>query len=347
MRRKIIYDPKRDYYAILGIESDATPDEVRQAYRTRARVVHPDRNPDRTAWATEQLQMLNEAYDVLRQASQRREYDRLRWPHTSHTSARTERPSYHSPFSASDYDPNRPWWEQAVAHAPRNGEPGARAGATSAPVQEAPAWMVVAAWLRAHHFARLEPAWLTLVGLWRSPYASVLSLLAGALVLNVALIVYVLLAPQAASDLLDGVRGWFSPGVASSPASTLPTPTPDRLVTECTDPDVQILIPVNYDTVGDTLSVFGTVSDAGMWNYSIEIGYLGRILQADAVPDSWLLVRAPPLNQSVPEPPVQDDLLIEAVDLSGRAIGYYAIRLRVMLRNGSMLPPCDVIVRRS
>jgi len=66
-----------------------------------------------------------------------------------------------------------------------------------------------------------------------------------------------------------------------------------------------------------------------------------------AVPAEWVEMRSPPRNQSIPEPPIVDDLLTEApLDLTGQPAGYYAIRLHVILRDGRLVEPCDVVVRR-
>jgi hypothetical protein len=77
-RGAIRYDPQNDFYELLGVPSDADLEQVQQAFRRKAKEVHPDRNPDRVAWATEQFRRLNEAYEVLSDAARRREYDRQR-----------------------------------------------------------------------------------------------------------------------------------------------------------------------------------------------------------------------------------------------------------------------------
>lgn len=63
----------KDYYRILGLPPTATVAEIRKAYRKRASALHPDRNPSEQAHA--QFQAMQEAYDVLSDATRRRAYD--------------------------------------------------------------------------------------------------------------------------------------------------------------------------------------------------------------------------------------------------------------------------------
>ncbi|HPD71097.1 MAG TPA: molecular chaperone DnaJ [Candidatus Krumholzibacteria bacterium] len=67
---------KRDYYEILGIEKDAAEAEIKKAYRKLAVKYHPDRNkedPD----AAEKFREATEAYEVLKDAEKRAQYDRF------------------------------------------------------------------------------------------------------------------------------------------------------------------------------------------------------------------------------------------------------------------------------
>jgi molecular chaperone DnaJ len=63
----------RDYYGILGVSTDAGPDEIKRAYRRMARELHPDVNPD--AAAQERFAEVSAAYEVLSDPEKRRIVD--------------------------------------------------------------------------------------------------------------------------------------------------------------------------------------------------------------------------------------------------------------------------------
>ena len=65
---------KRDYYEVLGVNRDASEEDIRKAYRKLAMKHHPDRNPD-SKDSEEKFKEAKEAYEVLSEAEKRRAYD--------------------------------------------------------------------------------------------------------------------------------------------------------------------------------------------------------------------------------------------------------------------------------
>jgi molecular chaperone DnaJ len=68
--------PTKDYYETLGVARDATPDDIKRAYRTLARTHHPDVADDKAA-AEHHFKDINEAYEVLSDPQKRAQYDRF------------------------------------------------------------------------------------------------------------------------------------------------------------------------------------------------------------------------------------------------------------------------------
>lgn len=66
-----------NYYKLLEIESTASQDEIKQAYLSKVKKWHPDKNLDRTQEAEKKTKVLNEAYHILSDPERRKTYDRM------------------------------------------------------------------------------------------------------------------------------------------------------------------------------------------------------------------------------------------------------------------------------
>ncbi|XP_056289895.1 dnaJ homolog subfamily B member 6b isoform X2 [Pseudoliparis swirei] len=65
-----------EYYQTLGVQKNATPEDIKKAYRKLALKWHPDKNPDHKEEAEKRFQELSEAYEVLSDENKRNTYDR-------------------------------------------------------------------------------------------------------------------------------------------------------------------------------------------------------------------------------------------------------------------------------
>ena len=68
----------KDYYAILGVKSEASAADIKKAYRELAVKYHPDKNPD-DKQVEEKFKEINEAYMIVGDPEKRKKYDRIQY----------------------------------------------------------------------------------------------------------------------------------------------------------------------------------------------------------------------------------------------------------------------------
>ncbi len=67
----------KDYYNLLGVERNATGQDIKKAYRKMAMKYHPDRNPGNEKWANDKFKEVNEAFGILGDPEKRKQYDQF------------------------------------------------------------------------------------------------------------------------------------------------------------------------------------------------------------------------------------------------------------------------------
>lgn len=68
---------KRDYYEVLGVDKNASADEIKKAYRKLAKKYHPDLNPNNKEEAEANFKEASEAYEVLSDTQKKQQYDQF------------------------------------------------------------------------------------------------------------------------------------------------------------------------------------------------------------------------------------------------------------------------------
>jgi DnaJ-class molecular chaperone len=67
----------KDYYQIFNLSREASPEDIKKAFRRLAMQYHPDRNPENIQDSEAKFKEINEAYEVLGDEQHRWQYDRL------------------------------------------------------------------------------------------------------------------------------------------------------------------------------------------------------------------------------------------------------------------------------
>jgi hypothetical protein len=303
------YDPLNDLYTVLGVPSNATQDQVHQAFRAKAKIVHPDRNPDRQDWANEQFRRLNEAYDVLRDPDLRFQYDMIRKPFAPNDPIRAPKQPFTRPFwRVAGYDDlyaRQKRWEDYISGVPRS--PTARTSRRKTRI-------VTPQVLFALSLMVLFVNMYLLMQMSNTPSIP---------------------TPVPATADVNIVAAQPFRLVTIPPAMGIGNTAPQT--STCDNPNVTITFPtpgfhINYEP----FTIQGSAYDELFSSFIIEVDALDH---SDRLYKRWTL-SSPVFD------PVQNDALVRGVTIQNVTTGTFILRLRVFLTDGSVLPPCEVIIVR-
>ena len=102
-------DKKDAYYEILGIERNATHDDIKKAYRGRALKLHPDKDNYNTPNATQAFRAVGDVYEVLNNPSARKRYDKRHFSSAPSSSPSSSKPGRDDKYEYDRYGDNDDW----------------------------------------------------------------------------------------------------------------------------------------------------------------------------------------------------------------------------------------------
>lgn len=323
MRLNLRYDPQYDFYQLIGVEMSADTETIQRAYRQKAKEIHPDRNPERMEWATEQFQRLTEAYSILSDTELRSQYNDLRWAYYSRTGLGKPLPS-----SAASAARSRPTYNRPRHYTTRPGyKPVKKRGM----------------WLEEKGMGWLRPFYLGVLELMTGPYRYVMPILGLILLCNGMLIFGGFFSPRS-NSLLDERLATENGPTSTLMGGFISTPTPAPSVTSIVMPgNCSQYAVIDFPSEGttltaDTMRLIGTVEHPDLYTYHVEVQMLGE----NPINEAKLIIslnRQPPI---LPESAIYHDQLVSLSPLLRYPAGYYRIILTIVHQNGSSLAACAV-----
>lgn len=322
------YNPKQDYYEVLGVADNADAETIQRAFHQLAKLHHPDINKEEAS--KERFQLINDAYSILRDPNLKDIYDMQRWPYIMRQMGMgVEQQEFRAP--------------PTITQLRRD-----RAKSTYAPVVKP--LVMPGAWLSRYHLGAVRPLYIAFVNIMATPYRYIVILLGAALLINGLVIVAGLFLPalDAENNATLAPKTPQNSGGGSVVSNIIPTPTqvptvtpiPSQAINDCGD-YMDIYSPKLGSVIRTEdlpLAIMGRVNHPEMFTYQVEAILADRPLAAPVV------LRAPAIER--------DNSLINQpiawlTPLTYRINGRYEIKVTVFAADRSILSVCSIIIYRA
>ncbi|MCB9438605.1 MAG: J domain-containing protein [Anaerolineales bacterium] len=323
--RDVRYNPRQDYYEILGIPDSADQDTIQRAFHQLAKLHHPDLNKEEAS--KERFQLINDAYSVLHEQRLKDIYDMQRWPYIMRQMGKgVEHQEFRPPPTITQLRRERtPSYQRPIEPIVMPGE-----------------------WLNHYGLGAARPLYVAFVNIMATPYRYIVILLGAAVLINALVIlagVFISASGEDNTTIDAAIPQNTDDSIASSviPTQTLAptvTPIPSQAINDCGE-YIDIYSPrlgsVIY-TEDLPLAIVGRLNHPDMFTYQVEAILADRSLAAS------VFLRPPSLER---DNAVINQPIAWLTPLTYRISGRYEIRVTVFAADQSILGTCSLIIYRA
>jgi hypothetical protein len=321
-KKNIQYDPRHDLYKRLGVPPNASAETIQQSYRKLAKTLHPDLNPERREWATQEFQTVNEAYDVLSDRELRLQYDKSRYLATGVRSG-----------------PQDNWWDVPHPVDPEYAQARAQVQRQKPRPVPPPPPRANGQWLERWGLGLFKPLFLALSEILYSPYRPILILLMLVLVANFIFLILTMTTPDEGNRRLV-LPPQISPITAAPLASSTPIPTSSQFYpSPCPEPYQLRIVGLErpFDQIKlTTLSSTPNLRSQDVIWQQVRLNEDGSLTPLGPLEALDLLV--------VTSPPSQESPLSQLALAANVPIGWYLLGWQPIPPDGSLVARCDQLI---
>lgn len=323
--RDVRYNPKQDYYEVLGIPDSANQDTIQRAFHQLAKLHHPDINKEEAS--KERFQLINDAYSVLHDPRLKDIYDMQRWPYIMRQMGKgVEHQEFRPPPTITQLRRERP-------------------KAYQTPIEPV---VMPGAWLNRYGLGNVRPLYVAFVNIMATPYRYIVILLGAAVLVNGLVILAGLFLSVSGNENNTTHAAATQNADDSIASSVIPTQTlaptvtaiPSQAINDCGE-YIDIYSPRLGSVIHTEdlpLAIVGRINHPDMFTYQVEAILADRSLAASVFLQAPTTER---VNAIINQP------IAWLTPLTYRIAGRYEIKVTVFAADQSVLGTCSLIIYRA